>query len=81
MNKFALDRDLDSLKIIIFKVKEMLAPREKHCAASLNGKIFVFGGSEEQNGQPLNSIDCYDGIVDTWKREGVRLFQKRFFIP
>lgn len=59
------------------KVKEMLAPREKHCAASLNGKIFVFGGSEEQNGQPLNLIDCYDGIVDTWKREGFPLLQKR----
>ena len=45
-------------------VAPLLSPRSDLAAATIGGKIYVFGGC--QAGVILGDVDVYDPVTDTW---------------
>ena len=45
---------------------EMSEARRGHCAAAVDGKIYVFGGMGSRMRAPLSSAECYDPAADEW---------------
>ncbi|HUQ32701.1 MAG TPA: kelch repeat-containing protein [Pyrinomonadaceae bacterium] len=43
----------------------MLQPRYYHGAATVNGKLYVFGGSDGM-GSSLATVEAYDPVTNTW---------------
>ena len=46
-------------------VSSMNTAREQHAACVLRGKIYVVGG-EDEDGNSVSTIECYDPDKDTW---------------
>lgn len=44
----------------------MSTARYNYAAATMNGKIYVAGGSEENSVIALNSVECHDPVGDIW---------------
>ena len=48
-----------------FYISDMNTERWGHVACVLRGRIFVIGG-QDQNGNYVRTIECYDPVTDTW---------------
>mmetsp|Transcript_5705 Transcript_5705/g.8542 ORF Transcript_5705/g.8542 Transcript_5705/m.8542 type:complete len:677 (-) Transcript_5705:134-2164(-) len=57
--------ETDDTSSSIYAAKEMPRPRHKHSSVSINGKIWLLGGRDE-NDDPIPQIDIYDSIQNTW---------------
>ncbi|XP_055329983.1 kelch-like protein 3 [Paramacrobiotus metropolitanus] len=57
---------------------DLVMPRSEPASVSLDGKLYVLGGSDDENGNGcLDSIEVYDEEADRWELHECRLPQAR----
>ncbi|MCZ6678807.1 MAG: hypothetical protein O7E52_16355, partial [Candidatus Poribacteria bacterium] len=48
--------------------KDMMTARLRVSASTVDGKVYVFGGSQQRGGQALDIVEVYDLMENSWKR-------------